>query len=183
MAGARRLLFLTASVLTFSTPTFSQTKPAELRVGVAATELAADDSMIIAGGITAGKASGQEGKLRCIATVLEKDGIRVAIVACDVLMMTRATLDPVIAEIQRSTGISTSNILVNCTHTHHAPSTMRLHDYGLDDRFTKTVQQAIVDAVRRAATNLSPCRFFFALGEERTVGQNSRMLLSDGQIY
>jgi hypothetical protein len=29
--------------------------------------------MVIAGGITAGKASGQEGRLRCIATVLEND--------------------------------------------------------------------------------------------------------------
>jgi neutral ceramidase len=181
MARTRRLLFAIASLLTTSVPLFSQTT--ELRVGAAAAELAADDSMIIAGGITAGKASGQEGKLRCIATVLEKDGVRLAIVACDVLMMTRATLDPVVAKIHQSTGISTSNVLINCTHTHHAPSTMRLHDYGLDDRFTKTVQEAIVDAVQRAAANLTPCRFFFALGEERSVGQNSRMLLGDGQIF
>ncbi|HMJ65637.1 MAG TPA: hypothetical protein VK615_09820, partial [Candidatus Binatia bacterium] len=114
MARTRRLLFLIVSLLAFVAPVFSQTKPVELRVGVAAAELAADDSMIIAGGITAGKASGQEGKLRCVATVLEKDGVRLAIVACDVLMMTRATLDPVIADIQRSTGISASNILINC---------------------------------------------------------------------
>jgi hypothetical protein len=183
MARTRRLLFVAASLLAFVVQTFSQTKPAELRVGVAAAELAADDSMIIAGGITAGKASGQEGKLRCLATVLEKDSVRLAIVACDVLMMTRSTLDPVIADIQRSTGISSSNILINCTHTHHAPSTMRLHDYGPDDPFTRSVQRGILDAVQRAATNLTPCRFFFALGEEKTVGQNSRVLLSDGQIF
>jgi len=183
MARTRRLLFLIVSLLTFASPLFSQTKSAELRVGVAAAELAADDSMIIAGGITAGKASGQEGKLRCIATVLEKDAVRLAIIACDVLMMTRATLDSVIADIQRSTGISSSNVFINCTHTHHAPSTMRLHDYGPDDPFTKTVQRGILDAVQRAATNLGPCRFFFALGEEKTVGQNSRILLNDGQIF
>src|SRR5262245_52799324 len=40
---------------------------AGLRVGAAAADLQADDSMIIAGGITAGKASGQEGKLRAVA--------------------------------------------------------------------------------------------------------------------
>ena len=38
-----------------------------LRVGAAGVELEADDSMVIAGGIHAGKASGQEGKLRCVA--------------------------------------------------------------------------------------------------------------------
>jgi hypothetical protein len=154
-----------------------------LRVGAAASELEADDSMIIAGGITAGKATGQEGKLRCVATVLELAPVRLALVACDVLMMTRQTLDPVVAEIERTTRIPPSHILVNCTHTHHAPSTMKLHDYGADGEFTKRVQRAIVEAVQRAATNLAECRFFFAVGEEKAVGRNSRVLLDDGQIY
>jgi neutral ceramidase len=155
----------------------------DLTVGAASAELQADDSMIIAGGITAGKASGQEGKLRCIATVLEKDKVRLAIVACDVLMMTRQSLDPVVAEIEQKTGIPAPHILINCTHTHHAPSTMRVHDYGPDEIFTRRVQRGIVEAVQRAATNQAPCQFYFALGEEKTVGQNSRVLLDDGQIF
>lgn len=154
-----------------------------LRVGAAAVELEADDSMVIAGGITPGKAGGQEGKLRCVATVLEKEQTRIAIVACDVLMMTRQTLDPVVAEIQRTTGIPAANILINCTHTHHAPSTMRLHGYDADMEFSKQVQRGIVKATQQAATNLTDSQFFFALGEEKTVGQNSRVLLDDGQVY
>jgi|ERR1041385_6231419 hypothetical protein len=75
----------------------------EIRVGAAAAELQADDSMIIAGGITAGKASGQEGKLRCVATVLEKDGTRLAIVACDVLMMKSA--QPRRSQARRLSGL------------------------------------------------------------------------------
>ncbi len=155
----------------------------DLRVGAASVDLHGDDSMVIAGGITAGKASGQEGRLRCIATVLEQNQTRLAIVACDVLMMTRQTLDPVAREIERTTGISTTNILINCTHTHHAPSTMRVHDYGPDENFTREVQGAIVAAVQKAATNLTPARFYFGLSEEKTVGQNSRLLLDDGQIF
>jgi len=154
----------------------------ELRVGSAAVDLKADDSMVIAGGISPGKASGQEGKLRCIATVLEKNGVRLAIVACDVLMMTRETLDPVVAEIEHATKIPAANILINCTHTHHAPSTMRVHGYGPDEHFTKEVQRGIVAVVQRAATNVADARFDFSLGQS-TVGQNSRMLLDDGQIY
>lgn len=154
----------------------------EFRVGSAAVELEADDSMVIAGGIGPGKASGQEGKLRCTATVLEKGDVRLAIVACDVLMMTRGTLDPVVAEIESATRIPAANILINCTHTHHAPSTMRVHDYGPDERFTKEVQRGIVAAVQRAATNLADARFHFSLGQS-TVGQNSRVLLDDGQIF
>jgi neutral ceramidase len=161
-----------------------ESRPAgSLRVGAASAELSADDSMVIAGGITPGKAGGQEGKLRCVATVLEKDRTRLAIVACDVLMMTRETLDPVVAEIEGITGIPAANILINCTHTHHAPSTMRLHGYDIDDVFTKRVRHGIVEAIQRAATNLVDSRFFFALGKENTVGENSRVLLDDGQIY
>jgi hypothetical protein len=159
---------------------------AGLRVGAAATDLQADDSMIIAGGITAGKASGQEGKLRAVAVVLDQAPFGTfAIVANDVLMLTRQHLDPVVAEIERTVKIPAAHVLINCTHTHHAPSTMKLHDYGLDETFTRRVQRGIVQAVQQAATNLSdgPCRFQFFLGQENSVGQNSRQLLDDGSIY
>ena len=63
---------------------------AGLRVGAGSAEFEADDSMIIAGGIAPGKATGQEGKLRAVAVVLEKEPFgRLAIVACDILMITR----------------------------------------------------------------------------------------------
>lgn len=156
-----------------------------LRVGSAAVELEADDSMVIAGGITPGKAVGQEGKLRATAIVLEKGKTKLAIVACDILMITREHLDPIVKELERSTGIPAASILINCTHTHHAPSTMVVHGYGLDRAFTKRVQQAITQAVQDANANLSTndCHFLFHLGVEETVGQNSRQLLDDGQIY
>jgi neutral ceramidase len=73
--------------------------------------------------------------------------------------------------------------LINCTHTHHAPSTLRLHGYDADAEFTAEVQRAIVDAVKDAAKKLISANFSFALGQELTVGQNSRVLLEDGQIY
>jgi hypothetical protein len=165
---------------------FATDSSSPLRVGAATAPFDGDDSMIIAGGITAGKVAGQEGELRAVAVVLEKQPFgKIAFVACDVLMMTRQHLDPVVAEIARTTGISSSNILINCTHTHHAPSTMIVHGYGLDEGFTTGVQKAIVKAVQDANVNLSKdnCQFLFHLGEEKTVGQNSRMLLEDGQIY
>ena len=168
------------------TPNSNNSGTTGLRVGAAAAEFTADDAMVIAGGIHAGKANGQEGKLRAVAVVLEKKPFpKLAIVGCDILMITREHLDPVVAEIEKSTGIPAANILINCTHTHHAPSTMKVHDYGLDDTFTRRVQRGIVEAVRAADKNLSPddCRFFFHLGEEKTVGQNSRLLLDDGLIH
>ncbi len=156
-----------------------------VRVGAAAAEFEADDSMAIAGSILAGKATGQEGKLRAVAVVIEKPGMaKVAIVACDILMFTRDYLDAAAAEIERTTGIAAAHVLINCTHTHHAPSTVRVHGYDRDEKFCREVQRKIVKAVQDANADLSKdeCRFLFHLGREETVGMNSRLMLGDGTI-
>jgi hypothetical protein len=159
---------------------------AGLRVGAAAEEFQADDSMVIGGGIEPGKAQGQEGKLRAVAVVAEKPPFgKLGIVSCDVLMLTRDLLDPVAAEIERTTGIPRDHILISATHTHHAPSTVTVHGYERDETFCRRVQRGIVIAVQEANGQLAggECRFYFHLGQEGTVGQNSRLLLSDNTIY
>jgi len=177
-------LLPTLVMLLSTTVSAASVGAAELRVGAAASDLEADDSMVIAGGIHPRYVKGQEGKLRAVAVVLEKPpAAKLAMVACDVLMMTRDQLDPVADEIQRTCGIPASNVMIHCTHTHHAPSTVRVHGYDRDEVFSKTVQEGILKAVAEANADLSQATFQFAEGEEKTVGQNSRLLLADGKIY
>ena len=157
---------------------------AELRIGAAAVDLEADDSMPIAGGIHPGRVQGQEGKLRAAAFVLDKPGSApLAIVSCDVLMLTRAQLDPVVAQIEKTCGIPASSVLIHATHTHHAPSTIRVHGYAGDERFCREVTKGIAQAVAEAKARLAESVFHFRMGEEKTVGMNSRLLLKDGTIY
>lgn len=155
-----------------------------LRVGAAAVELKAEDDMPIAGGIHARGAKGQEGKLRALAVVLQKgDQPPVAIVACDVLIMAQDLLAPVFEEIERRCKIPASHVMIHATHTHHAPSTCRVHGYGPDERFCRELQKAIPEAAAAAQARLAPSQFFYAKGEEKTIGQNSRLLLQDGTIF
>ena len=100
-------------------------------------------------------------------------------------MITRDILDLAVEDIEQATGIPGSHVLINCTHTHHAPSTMRVHGYAADLGFTMRVQKGIVRAVKQAHAKLTnqECDFHFHLGREETVGQNSRQLLPDGSIY
>lgn len=158
----------------------------DLRVGAAAVEIKAEDSMPIGGSIHPGFVKGQEGKLRAVAVVIEKPGSgKMAVVACDVLFTPRGLLDPVVEEINKTCGIPAGNILINATHTHHAPSTGTVHGYQRDELFCRRLQRAIVEAVTQADTQSKnrPARFYFRLGEESSVGQNSRLLLGDGSIY
>jgi neutral ceramidase len=164
--------------------TLSEAAAAGLRVGAASVEMKAEPTMPLAGGILAGFAAEQEGKLRAAAVVLELPGAPpAAIVSCDVLMLTRDLVDPVVAEIEKSEGIPASRILIHATHTHHAPSTVRVHGYDRDIEFCRRTQRAIVEAVAAARKRLVDASFYFAMGEERTVGQNSRLRLKDGTIY
>jgi hypothetical protein len=156
----------------------------DLKAGAAAEALTADDSMVIGGGIGPGKARGQEGELRAGAVVLE-DARRqkIALVACDVLMITRDVLDRAARRVETATGIPFDHILINATHTHHAPTTVTIHGYVRDEAFTRQVENKIVAAAARASRRLAPVGFLFRLGEESSVGKNSRLLLSDGTIY
>jgi hypothetical protein len=140
--------------------------------------------MVIGGSIQGGHLKGQEGRLRAVALVLAtSDGNKVALVACDVLMLTRDLLDPLGKELEESCGIAPSHLLINATHTHHAPSTVTVHGYVRDEIFCKRVQRAIVKAVQEASAKLEETQFSFWLGEESSVGQNSRLLLRDGSIF
>ena len=104
----------------------------DLRVGASAVNLRSDRTMVIAGGIEPHYAAEQEGELRAVAVVIERPGqAKVAIVACDVVFVPRELADAAGAEIERKTGIPANHVLINATHTHHAPSVTTVHGVWL----------------------------------------------------
>jgi putative membrane-bound dehydrogenase-like protein len=156
---------------------------ADVRVGAAAVSLQSDESMPLAGYLEDRFTKEQEGELRAVAVVVEKPGAgKVAIVACDVLWVTRAIVDAAAADIERTTGIPASHVLVNATHSHHAPGTAPAHAFGWSEKFAKEVRRAVVKSVQDANARLADASFYFKLGEERTAGANSRLLLRDGNV-
>lgn len=158
---------------------------AQIRVGAAAVNLQADGTMPLGGMLEAGYADQQEGELRAVAiAVTDQQGCTVVIVSCDVLWVPGDLVDDALQQIEKATGIPPENILVHGTHTHHAPSTAPAHAFGVSDRFRQELVRGIVLAVNQAAAKVSshPCELFFQLGEEKTVGRNSRLLLPSGHI-
>jgi hypothetical protein len=178
------LCFLFSALSAGLRPSLAKERP-RLKVAAATAELGADDSMSIAGNIFPFRAKGQEGQLRASAIVIEEN-TKVAIVSCDVVKLSREIDDAACREIEARTGIPSRNILISATHTHHAPSTSGGHSVPGDQVFSDRVKEAIVSAVSQANEKLrraKPSQLYFALGQEATVGQNSRLLLGDGTIY
>ncbi len=155
------------------------------RVGAAAVEMRAEDTMVIGGGIGPGYTQGQEGKLQATATFIQGE-IALCLVAVDVLMMHRDTMDLATEQIAEVCQIPADHVMINASHTHHAPSTVTVHGYERDEEFCLRTVDALVAAARLAqsrARAAAPTRGYFARGAEHTVGQNSRQRLDDGQIY
>jgi neutral ceramidase len=180
MKGLLLTFLLISALLAGPTTVVAQ----KLKAGAAAEVLTADDAMVIGGGIGPGKAHGQEGELRASALVIEDaHGAKVALVACDVLMVERDVLDRAAKRIEQATGIPFDHILINATHTHHAPTTATIHGYTREEGFTHQLEDKIALAVTTANRRLAPATASFRLGEESSVGKNSRLLLADGTIY
>lgn len=166
-------------------PTTAEQNAGSLKVGAAWSEMQAEDSMVIGGGISPGFVKGQEGRLQASATVIVGN-TKLCIVAADILMMNRDYLDDAAKQIERQCAIPFDNIMINSSHTHHAPSTVTIHGYVRDEEFCKRTVTAIVQAAIKAneiAEKATDSQLLFRLGQEATVGQNSRQLLNDGKIY
>lgn len=182
---ARKMLIAVALLAAWSLIAAAPAHTAGLRVGTGTAEFVSDNKMIIAGGIGGGTVQGQEGLLRAVAVVLEKPHHgRFAIVACDVLFVTGDMVQEAAAEIEKRCGIPADHLLVNATHTHGAPSTVRVHGYAPEPDFVRSVTDGIVQAVVQACDQLTDnCTLHFQLSQEHTVGQNSRLLLADNTIF
>ena len=148
---------LTISMLLTSAGVGVSVQAGELKAGAAAANLKADDALVIGGGIGPHKYTGQEGELRASAVVIEDpQGAKVALVACDVLMVKRDVLDRAARRIEQATGIPFDNILINATHTHHAPTTVTIHGYRREEAFTQQVGDKAVEAAVAANERLDP---------------------------
>ena len=156
----------------------------ELKAGASKAILEATDELVIGGSIGPVHLKGQEGELRASALVIEgPDGGKACLVACDVLMIERDVLDLAAHRIAEKTGIPFDAILINATHTHHAPTTASIHGYEREEAFTRQVGDKAVEAAVAANAKLAPVTCRFRLGEESSVGRNSRLLLADGTIF
>lgn len=180
---AHLLAFLNAGMAASPEPRAQSKSQADVRVGASWVSLRSEPSMPLAGYLEDRFTQEQEGDLRVVAVVVEKAGSApVAMVACDVLWVTREMVDRAASEIFQTTGIPVSHVLVNATHTHHAPGTAPAHAFGWSPKFVDEVRRGIVKAVQDAYFKRTEAGLYFALGEEQTVGANSRLLLRDGNV-
>jgi hypothetical protein len=124
------------------------------------------------------------------ALVLEKDGVRAALVVCDLITMPRHIVDAARKLIEKEGGIPGSHVMISATHTHTGPVLVRGSardkldgaDNDLGRRYSEMLPELIAQSVREAVKRLAPVRVSAAIGREEQLAFNRRFWMRDGSL-
>ncbi len=107
--------------------------------------------------------------------VLEGDTTGLAVVVCDLIGVKRAYLDRAKEKISDAIGLSPSQVLICCTHTHTGALTR-------EDAYTEFVVERISDVVRLGWENRQVAEVGWGRGSEDRVVFNRRFRMKDGSV-
>ena len=162
----------------------------DLRVGVSAVSITSAAGAPLAGYYEFRGATGVLDEIYSKAMVIEQDGVKVAIVICDLLTLPRQTVVAARKLIEQQTGIPAANVMIAATHQHTGPVVAResardqldgaASESGL--RYTASLPALIARSVAAANRKLIPTRIWAALGREENISFNRRFLMRDGTV-
>jgi hypothetical protein len=161
----------------------------DLHVGRGAVKITPPVGIPMAGYYSVRLAEGVHDDLYAKALVFEKDGVKAAMVACDLVGVDRSIVEAARKAIESSTGIRGDNVMISATHSHTGPL--------LNQRFLAAVQgvplkiaqqyiaalpSKIAESVKHAEANLAPAEVRAGLGREESLSFNRRFLMKDGTV-
>jgi hypothetical protein len=163
---------------------------AEVRVGLASTDITPPLGIPMAGYYHARGADGVLDPLYAKALVIETSGQRAALVVLDLISVTRAITDEARAAIEKATGIKGDHVMISATHAHTGPELAgrgkRSSDYGGQSQlavdYTEALAGRIAESVRRASDRLQPAQLSAAKGQCDGLTFNRRYFMRDGTV-
>jgi len=162
----------------------------ELLVGAAAVVINPPKGVSMAGYYHARGATEVLDDLLAKAVVLEQEGVKAALVACDLITLPRHTVLAAREQIAKRTGIPGENVMLWATHQHTGPSLVRESakdklDGATTDpvqRYTAELPGLLARCVDEANRKLRPARASAAIGREEHLSFNRRFWMKDGTV-
>jgi hypothetical protein len=114
--------------------------------------------------------------LHAKSLVLGDGEVKLAVVVCDLIGVSREYLDRAKALINERCGIPPSNVLISCTHTHTGPL---IEDMGYGD----VLAQRIADSVQVADNRLAEAELGCERVEEPKPLANRRYMMKVGTVW
>lgn len=163
-----------------------------LHAGAAQVNITPPKGAPMAGYYTPRVAEGTHDDLYVKAIVFEKDGVKVALAACDLVSLPRALSERARQIIQQKTGIAPDHVMISATHDHTGPvilagpSGSRYNLQGEMLRITRDYTDAlpgrIAEAVVLANDRLQPAQIRSAIGKEDSLAFNRRYFMKNGTV-
>jgi hypothetical protein len=162
---------------------------AELRVGRAALPITPPLGAPMGNSYGMTPAAGIHDDIFAKALVLEVDGRRAALVACDLISLRREIVAETRRLIEQSTSLRAGQVILSATHCHAGP---QMHPRflalvggeaeRLGREYAASLPRRIAEAVRLAETDLQPARVWAARVQEHGLAFNRRFLMKDGTV-
>jgi len=161
-----------------------------LQAGAAQVDITPPAGAPMAGYYVPRVATGTHDALHVKALVFEKNGVKVALVACDLVWLPRSLSEEARQLIQHRTGIPGDHVMISATHDHTGPVIMThptrysLHGEMLriTEDYTRALPGRIARAVILANSSLQPAEIRSAIGRENSLAFNRRYYMKDGSV-
>ncbi len=163
---------------------------AELRVGAAAVVITPPEGTPMAGYYSLRSATGVHDDLYAKTMVVEQAGARVALVVCDLISLSRPTVEAARRRIAEVAGLPGERVMISATHTHTGPrmSTGSARDAAFGGRadlagqYNDALPDLIAKSVKQAIDRLAPAKLMAGRGQAPGLAFNRRKLMKDGTV-
>lgn len=160
------------------------------QVGTAQVEITPPEGAPMAGYYFNRGAAGVHDPLLAKAMVLERAGVRLVFVSCDLLSMPGQVATEARGMIASELGIPATHVMISATHTHTGPvlvmGQLRYNVEGemrrIGEEYTRGLPGRISEAATQAARQLQPAKLYVAKSREDTLTFNRRFWMKDGTI-
>jgi Neutral/alkaline non-lysosomal ceramidase, N-terminal len=186
MCFKRMCRWLAVSCLVW--PNFARAE--DLLVGASAVKITPPLGSAMAGYFHNRGAEAVHDDLYAKALVMQKDGVRAALVVCDLISIPREVTEQVRTITAKDLGIPNSNVMISATHAHTGPVMASEADaYNLPpgmrkiaSEYSQSLPGKIVDCIRMAIKNMQSTKISAATGTENTLAFNRRFFMKDGTV-
>jgi len=159
-------------------------------VGVASVDITPPLGSPMAGYYHARGADGVLDPLLSKGMVIRRDDVRMALVALDIISVTREITDQARKKIEEQTGIPANHVMICATHAHTGPElarrSRRVDDMGGRNKivveYTEALPDRIAETVRLANEQLQSVQLKTAIGRCENLAYNRRFYMRDGTV-
>lgn len=161
---------------------------ADFRAGQGKSDITPPPGMPMAGYYNVRLNEGIHDPLQAKAIVLEKDGVKAALVACDLVDLSESVVRKTREIVERTCGIPGSHTMISATHTHTGPVMSETppgassQASAIAREYLSRLPERIAAAVSAAANSLRPVKVRAGSGREDSISFVRRFVMKDGSI-